>query len=190
MSKSLDRLIAIVPPPANPVAPGSPQEWLAVEEELGCRLPEDFKDYTITYGAGQWVNFFGILNPFYKWKHPQANQSWREWRQMRLSFLDEWQTEHPERVAPFRRYPAPEGLLAFGYDDNGGTLCWRTSGPPDGWEIICLDSHLSREYDRFKVPLTTFLSDLLTQRDCPTTFPDSDDFYPLRRPLFRPYTTE
>ena len=188
ISKSLERLIAIVPPPANPVAPGSRAEWLAVEEELGCCLPQDFKDYTTIYGAGQWANFFGIMNPFYKWKHPQASESWTKWRQLRLQFLDEWQTESPKHVAPFLRYPAPGGLLAFGYDYNGGTLCWQTSGPPDEWEIICLDNHLSREYDRFKVLLTTFLSDFLTRKNCPNTFPD--DMYPLRKPLFRPYTTE
>jgi len=188
MKLSHERLTKIAPPPIHPVAPGSPAGWDQIEAEIGIRLPEDFKDYIGVYGAGQWANFFGVINPFYEWKHPPTKRSWRKWMQDRLEFLDEWQEKHAGDVAPFRCYPAPGGLLAFGYDDCGGTLCWKTVGEVDSWSIICLDAEFSKQFDRFDMSLTTFLAELLTAKICPRTFPE--DFSPLRKTMFRPYTDE
>ena len=128
------------------------------------------------------------MDPFYKWKHPQASKSWREWMHTRIGCLKEMRREAPEYTAPFLPHPAPEGLLAFGYDDNGGTLCWQMRGDPETWPIICLDGRLSEEYDCFPMPLTEFLAALMTGQIIPETFPD--DLFPIRPPAFRPYTNE
>ncbi|MBA4146917.1 MAG: SMI1/KNR4 family protein [Verrucomicrobia bacterium] len=188
MNSSLHRLITIEPPPIHLVAPGSLADWSRVETEVGARLPQDFKDYISVYGAGQWGDFFGVINPFYKWKHPQAQESWRAWMDLRLGGLEEMGRKYPQYTAPFRPHPASDGLLAFGYNDNGGTLCWQASGEPDSWRIVCLDGKLSEEYDAFDMTLTAFLAALLSEEISLRTF--APDFFPVRRPAFRPYTTE
>lgn len=178
----------LVPPPTNPVAPGSPDAWKQVEEEMGTSLPQDFKDYIQAYGAGQWADFFGIQNPFYKWKHPQASKSWKAWIGKRFELYEEFQQKWPNDTAPFPLFPKPEGLLAFGYNDNGGTLCWQTIGDPNSWRIVCLDGKLSEQYDVFDMTLTGFLDSLVSEKISPKTF--APDFFPIRQPAFRPYTTE
>jgi hypothetical protein len=159
-----------------------------VESELGTRLPQDYKDYIGVYGAGQWADFFGIMDPFYKWNHPDAEESWSEWMRKRVGPLRDMRREFPEYIAPFDLHPASDGLLPFGYDDNGGTLCWRTSAEPDMWPIICLDGELSNEYDTFEMTLTSFLAALLSQSIIPRAFPA--DFFPIPQPAFRSYTNE
>jgi len=188
MNASLQKLVRLVPPPRDPVAPGAPGDWPRVESELGAQLPQDFKDYIGLYGAGQWGDFFGIMDPFYEWKRPHAQENWREWSQQRIGPLESMRREFPDEIAPFQVHPALDGLLAFGYDDNGGTLCWQTSGAPDSWPIVCLDEGLSKEYDVFDMSLTAFLAALLSGEIAPGTFPP--DFFPIGQPAFRPYTTE
>lgn len=188
MNPSLQKLVEIAPPPGKPVAPGAPADWSRVESEIGTRLPQDFKDYIALYGAGQWGDFFGIMDPFYEWKHPDAQEDWVGWMTKRVGPLKDMRSEFPEEVAPFDLHPAPNGLLPIGYDDNGGTMCWQTTGAPDSWPIICLDEGLTKEYDMFEMSLTSFLAALLHGEVTPRTFPP--DFFPIPQPAFRPYATE
>lgn len=187
MSRSLQQLVSLVPPPQEPVAPGSPNGWPRIESEIGAPLPQDFKDYISVYGAGQWADFFGIIDPFYKWKHPQASKSWREWMHTRIGSLEQMRREWPKHTAPFLPHPAPEGLLAFGYDDNGGTLCWHTRGQAGDWPIVCLDGKLSEEYDCFAMSLIGFLAALMAAEIQPCPF--APDLFPISPPPFRAYTT-
>jgi hypothetical protein len=188
MNLSLQHLMKLVPPPTEPVAPGSPEGWQQVEEEMGTSLPQDFKDYIQVYGAGQWAGFFGVMNPFYKWKHLHASKSWKAWFGKRFEGFGQLQQDYPQYQAPFRLHPEPDGILAFGYDDNGGTLCWEKTGTPDSWRIVCLDGKLSEQYDVFNMTLTGFLDSLISEKISPKTF--APDFFPIRQPAFIPYTTQ
>src|SRR5690349_10090006 len=96
MNHSLQRLVSLVLPPNVPTAPGSLDAWPKVETEIGSPLPQDFKEYISVYGAGQWADFFGIMNPFYKWKHPQTSKSWRQWMDSRLGSLEEMRRQWPK----------------------------------------------------------------------------------------------
>jgi hypothetical protein len=188
MNASLQQLIELVPPPANPVAPGASEEWVRVENEIGSRLPQDFKDYTKVYGAGQWLDFLGVMDPFYEWKHPQAHRSWREWIISRIGHLNELEEQAKPYYAPFKAYPVPNGLLAFGYDDNGGTLCWETAGNPNQWPIVCLDGKTSDEYNLFTLSLSAFLAGMVNKEIVPISF--APDLFPAHRPFFRSYKDE
>ena len=42
----LERLLRLLPPPADPVEPGRPDGWATVEAALGTGLPGDFKAFT------------------------------------------------------------------------------------------------------------------------------------------------
>ncbi len=178
----------LAPPPAKPVAPGNAEGWLEVEKQIGTPLPADFKDYISIYGAGQWTDFFGIMNPFYVWKHPKSSESWREWIGKRFEGYEDFQQKWPKDTAPFPLFPKNDGLLAFGYDDNGGTICWQTKGNPDSWRIVCLDGKLSEEYDVLDMSLTGFLDAVISEKVLPKTFPE--DVFPVKKPAFRPYTNQ
>src|SRR5215216_143821 len=60
----LERLRELLPPPADPVEPGRPDGWAAVEATLGTRLPADFKAFTERYGSGTVDDFLYLFNPF------------------------------------------------------------------------------------------------------------------------------
>src|SRR3974390_1397674 len=103
MNSSLQRLIEIVPPPASPVASGSPGDWAQVESELGVGLPTDFKEYIATYGGGEWAGFFRIFNPFCDW-HLESVKAWRRWARAQFDGHDDLRKKHPESSAPFSAY--------------------------------------------------------------------------------------
>jgi len=60
----LERLRELLPPPADPVEPGRPDGWPAVERSLGTALPGDFKAFTERYGSGTVDAFLYLFNPF------------------------------------------------------------------------------------------------------------------------------
>jgi len=166
MDESLQQLNAIERPPSRPSAPGTIEGWRPVEQKIGVTFPRHYKDYIRSYGAGQWAGFFGIMDPFYEWKHPQATGYFR-WMETRLDGLDELRRQHPESVVPFDRHPAPDGLLPFGYDDNGGTLCFQVSGVVDAWPIVFLSGKFGGSYDTFRGNVAAFLVALLKEKFLP-----------------------
>jgi hypothetical protein len=60
----LERLGQLLPPPEDPVEPGRPDGWAAVEAALGTGLPSDFKAFTERYGSGMVDDFLYLFNPF------------------------------------------------------------------------------------------------------------------------------
>ena len=60
---TLASLTTILPPPAQPVETGSRDEWQAVEEDLGCVLPADYKEFIATYGTGDIDDFLQVTTP-------------------------------------------------------------------------------------------------------------------------------
>ena len=121
VNPSLQHLLKLVPPPTNPVAPGSPEGWKLVEDEMGTPLPQDFKDYTQAYGAGQWGDFFGIMNPFYKWKHPHASKSWKQWFEKRFEGFTELQRDYPKYQVPFSFNMLGDWVLTISIQRADGT---------------------------------------------------------------------
>ncbi len=182
MIPSIEKLIKLEPPPANPTARGTPDRWRAAEDRLGLRLPNDYKALIDLYGAGHWVNFLEIMNPFQSWQHAQAPDFYT-WAQKRLHGLDDGPKLRPGYSAAFVEHPTPNGLFPFGYDDNSGTLCWQVSGQPDSWRIVCLDRNMSERFDQFDMSLTGFLVALINGEIFPRTF--SSAVFPIRRPAFK-----
>ena len=183
MIPSFEKLIKLEPPPANPLARGTPERWRQVESRLGFRLPNDYKALTDAYGTGRWVNFVEIMNPFCAWQHVQASDFFA-WARKRLEGLDEGQRFRPGYAAPFERHPSPNGLFPFAFDDYSGTLCWQVSGQPDSWRIICLDRKMSERFERYEMSLTGFLVALLNGEIFPRTF--ATKIFPIKRPAFIP----
>jgi len=153
---STTNLIQLVPPPKEPVERGSPEAWEAAEAALGLRLPPDYYDYGLAYGSGAMCN--GFMQVF-NWASP-SYRSLVEFEAMTVLAVIE---ESATKVAVFPECP---GLLPWGRDENGNTLCWLTDGDPAGWQIN-IQSKYGNIY-QFHSPMTDFLIRLFTnQIECP-----------------------
>jgi len=146
----------LVHPPLRPLEAGSLAEWPAVEQKLGLALPTDYRDFILTYGTGQFANFYMAFNPFSvsKWVnlHSSIERVWKAERE----FKREW----PQMV-PYAIFPDCPGLLPWGRDDNGNEYYWFTEGEPDSWQVISNEGRGEgyREYGRC---MTDFLCEILT----------------------------
>jgi hypothetical protein len=161
----LDRLTQLLPPPADPVEPGRPDGWAAVERSLGTALPGDFKAFTQQYGSGTVGDFLYLFNPFAAGQDgnlvAEKDRVLAAYRQTRARF--------PDRLA-LPPFPEPGGVLPLGRTDNGDELYWVTDGDPDHWPVALLASRAALQ-ELHAMPVTGFLTALaanqLTSRILP-----------------------
>jgi len=150
----LERLRQLLPPPANPVEPGRPDGWAAVEAALGTGLPGDFKGFTELYGSGTVDDFLYLFNPFTAGEDGnllvEKDRVLAAYRQTRARF--------PDRLA-LPPFPEPGGVLPLGRTDNGDELYWVTDGDPDGWPVALVESRAALQ-ELHQVPVTGFLAAL------------------------------
>jgi hypothetical protein len=161
----LERLRRLLPPPADPMEPGQPDGWPAIEAALGTRLPRDFKAFTERYGSGTVDDFLYLFNPFTQ--GPDGNllvekdRVLAAYRQTRVRF--------PDRLA-LPPFPEPGGVLPLGRTDNGDELYWVTEGQPDQWPVALLEARAALQ-EVHPMPVTRFLAALaanqLTSRVLP-----------------------
>jgi SMI1-KNR4 cell-wall len=163
----LERLRSIVPPPAEPLEAGAPDQWPRVEAELGTRLPDDFKRFTELYGSGKFDDFLYLLNPFAA--DPAGNLVAA--RDTMLAAYAETRAKFPDRL-PLPPYPEPGGLLPLGRSDNGNELYWLTEGEPSSWAVVAFAGRSTR-HEIHRHPVTRFLALLLSGALETKVFPDS-----------------
>lgn len=134
----LNALEALVPPPASPTAAG--EDFARAEEELGTRLPTDWKSLVSRYGCGTFGDFFHLWSPFFA-PCPMVSQA--------CGALDadrELSTAVPEAV-PFPLHPDPQGALPWGNTDNGDVAYWLMRGDPDRWPAAVWNPRGGSKYD-------------------------------------------
>jgi len=148
-------LIAIAPPPTNPIGIGSLEEWEEIEKKYQLRFPSGYKELLATYGSGRFNNSFGIVNPFHT---PKNNDGFSEFVHMRTRDMAEVKRMHPKLSVELPIYPEKGGLFPWGYMDNGGTLCWLTNNSESSWEIVFLDHGYARDYYRCNLDITDFIA--------------------------------
>jgi hypothetical protein len=160
---TIDTLIKVLPPPAEPYQAFS-GPWEPVEAELGLVLPQDYKDFVRLYASGYFMEFIGVYVP--RSKNPHTRLEYNVPVVCRslssLTFLQE---------PPYPFWPTPGGLLPFGGTDDGDDLFWLTREAPEEWKVVVLD----RGGDRFETldcDLTDFLAGLITGEILPKEFPD------------------
>jgi hypothetical protein len=147
------------------VEPGQPDSWAEVEAALGTGLPSDFKSFTELYGSGNVDDFLYLFNPFTAGQDgnllAEKDRVLESYRQTRVRF--------PERL-PLPAFPNPGGVLPLGRTDNGDELYWVTTGPPDGWPLVLVESRAALQ-EIYRMPVTGFLATLaanqLTSRILP-----------------------
>ena len=107
------------------------ERWRIVEASLGLRLPRSYKNMVDAFGASGWCEFLHELSPFSD--NPRLN--------LRIRgdiILDAGRTSRATFPAysPFPFHPEAGGLLPWAVTDNGDTLYWITSAPPDEWPTL------------------------------------------------------
>ena len=170
MVNSFEKLIKLIPPPANPLEVGNMEEWGKIEEELKLKLPEDYKRIVCTYGTGYWMEFLWVLNPFSKGEYFNLQEQIRS----QLDAEREIKKEYPEEI-PFPIYPEEGGLLPWAMTDNGDRLYWLTSGLPEQWATIIYESR-GPEYDKRKSSCSEILLRWVTGKIKIKVFPEDFNY--------------
>ena len=175
----LEGLRQLLPPPADPVEPGRPDGWAAVEAAVGTQLPGDFKAFTEEYGSGMVDDFLYLFNPFAAGEDGnllvEKDRVLAAYRQTRARFPDRlW-------LPPF---PEAGGVLPLGRTENGDELYWVTTGHPDTWPVALLEARAA-VLEVHPVPVSGLLAALAANQLTSRVLPDdvlgrpSHQFTPL-----------
>lgn len=149
---AISELVELVAPPKKPVQRGNERKWKSINKKLGVELPSDYYDYGITYGSGEMCNgFIRILN----WATP---------------FFLKFVTKETENIRggggydteKLPVYPEPGGLLPWGFDECGTTLCWKTEGDSETWPIVTYI--MEGEYSVYPATMTGFLAQVFSNK--------------------------
>ncbi|MBA4062278.1 MAG: hypothetical protein C0501_00965 [Isosphaera sp.] len=144
---AIEDLTAVVPVPADPIHPGTPAEWERVQRILGLALPADYYGFAAAYGDGR---FCGSFFRFFNWASP----AYPERVTTECRCVEAAGTGYGRSVLVHPRVP---GLLPWGNDENGTSLCWLTGGDPGTWPVV-LQSREGDSYRVYRLDMTTFLA--------------------------------
>lgn len=158
MSKSLDELARMVPPPADPVHSGSQDQWRALLADLQLSLPSELFELSRTYGSGSfveggfWLSIHSAFRP-------------------RFDLLVEWNRNIFASLA--KKQPDPYAHMfqigAYGMGDPQDDLhgiFWDTRGGPEQWKL-----GLSTYRELLDISLTDFLIKLFSNQLVIAGFP-------------------
>lgn len=134
---------------------GDRVDWRAVEQDLGCRMPTDFRDLIAVYGVGTIDECLMVLPPTSA-EHESGIPSVGQMTPMpaKTAWLEHTKSDYP-------LWPEP-GALVCGLrmvDINGdltGAVYWRTTGPdPEQWPVVVWQRH--RPFAEFNLSMTGLL---------------------------------
>ena len=155
---SIAELKKLVPPPSESFEVGTLAQWRKFENQLGVKLPRDYREFVFAYGSGLFAIFYRVYNPFAASEYIALLPSSK-----RICDLDrESQRAYPERF-PYPYYPEPGGLLPWGNDENGNDYFWLTQGPPTKW-IVVQDENRGKGICVQRYTMTGFLVAILQRK--------------------------
>ena len=133
-----------------------PDRWEIVEEQLGTRLPDDYKRFLEAFGISTINGFLVVLAPLSSSQHVDLLKCGR-------IELEAYETSKREFPKYYRDevYPTPCGILPFAITENGEVLYWRTVGNPEQWTVTVYESRGPKKFD-FNGGVTEFLVAVLT----------------------------
>ncbi|MGI5290239.1 SMI1/KNR4 family protein [Nonomuraea polychroma] len=168
----LERLFALVPPPAAPV--DTDADWTRVEDALGLSLPREFTEIARRYGRGAFCDEFSCCAP-----EQMIEENPGRLEDLQL-ILGDAGADSPHPV-----YPEPGGLMLWGSDSIGGALCWLTepAGSPERWKTVYWTRDDEFEYPEGGVAavLTGLIEDLLARKRANGADIDGPWFDPYRK---------
>ena len=148
----IDNLAQIAPPPTCPDEVGTVEELRQIEKRFGITLPADYREFSLRYGSGSFVGtFLEIWTPFtVDLPKESADRNGRAFWFHKCGYL------------PWAPFPANPGLLEIGGNENGDTVLYLTEGDPDHWPILVVPHEDEGNFERWDMPLVTFLEKALT----------------------------
>lgn len=152
---AIKELTDIISPPVGPLH-NDIATLRAAEAELGIALPSDYVDLARVYGTGCFGDptyYFWINNPLHAAFSKRVNGELQFWRECHDSFPDEY---------PCPIFPETPGCLPLGGDVDGGLIGYIVDGDPNSWPVIA-KSVDGTQYQKFNMPLTTFLAAAIRQ---------------------------
>jgi len=168
----LQKICKILEPGAKVFNIGNETGWKQLQLDMNIVLPTDYKEYIKIYGTSCIDDFLWVLNPFCMNENINFIQKGE-------SIIDAYKTlrkSHPN-IFRYNIFPEKNGLLPWGFTDNGQELYWKTGSAPDEWSVVVC------EYDcyEYKMCMTEFLYKILSGEiicdKFPEDFPDQDVRY-------------
>ncbi|MCR9120241.1 MAG: SMI1/KNR4 family protein [bacterium] len=163
---SIEELVKLMPPPAEPLFPGSDALWRDAEAALGIQFPKDYIEFKTKYGAGLVVHEterFYLSHPF----GPEGlDVSGHRLDIEHLHLLSEgfYFDLDPDALDDdepiYTAFENGTGLFPIGSDTNSRILCWHVDPSRELWDIVGFYPD-EPEFECFKMPITVFLSTLL-----------------------------
>ncbi|MGW4469628.1 hypothetical protein ACWENQ_08140 [Nonomuraea sp. NPDC004354] len=133
---ALDRLTALVPPPAQPVF--GTRTWDDLFDTIGFRLPADCIAFTERYGSCEFAEWLYISDP-------------RSVTDLQLAHMPEWmdyyrdlREDSPEDFK-LAMWPEPGGFLQWGSTIDGDAMGWMTVGKPEEWPVMVVPRHYDED---------------------------------------------
>ncbi|MFI1921329.1 MULTISPECIES: SMI1/KNR4 family protein [unclassified Streptomyces] len=130
-----ERLVRLVAPPAEPVDASG--DWAAVQDEIGGRLPADYRRLVETYGWGEFCDFLYLRTPFGTSRHNGIERQVADLSSPAPSVRECGCHPHSSHPAPGA---GPAELLIWGTTMDADRLCWLTGGAPDEWPVVVWSS--------------------------------------------------
>lgn len=166
MENYFNLLKKVIKKPDKIYNPGNEELWLQFQNKNGIIFPNDYKDMINYYGTGGINNFLWFLTPFAKDENVnymyRSKQMLEAYKESKISFPDDF---------PYNIFPEKDGLLPWGYTDNGDELYWQTSKNIEEWKIVVYESRSTICYS-YHMGLAEFLYKLLSKQIVCDIFPD------------------
>lgn len=165
----LQKLFEILKPKSKVFDTGNEAGWKQLELSMNIVFPIDYKEYIKTYGTGCIDNFLWVLNPFCDNENINFIQKGRSlinaYKILRRSHSD---------IYKYHIFPEKNGLLPWGFTDNGDELYWETGLEPDKWNVVVCKYN----FYNYRMCMTEFLYKIISREiicdEFPEDFPDQN----------------
>lgn len=138
-------------------------DWAAIEQDVGLRLPADYKLLAECLPPGWFRKFARLERPERTDDWPRGHCLLDGFGEQVMEAVREWRAESD--TVPYPVYPEPGGLLRWGGIRPGGYAFWLTepAEEPESWPVV-IASQLGEVWNRFDGPVCDFLVEVVAAR--------------------------
>jgi hypothetical protein len=154
---SLQRLLALVPPPLIVLEVERPPATLSFADGRVVTFPPDYLAFIEKYGSGEFSHAgeVGMIVSVY---NPRA-AVFRRVLDREHTYLREYKRAEGGGYAEYDIFPDTAGLLQWGWNDSRIVFFWLTEGAPERWPLIVMWDF--EFFGRYDMPIVTFLERLV-----------------------------
>lgn len=134
MDPALKRLIKKMPPPEK--VPNKDVDWSLLENGLGLKYPDAFKEFVGVYGSSVWCDHF---SPFYDLGESEKGvKAFVKAVKGKLKPLSGNMFDEKHKAVVLPLFPDGAGLFPFMIDYSSSLYSWNTENKdPNKWPIVC-----------------------------------------------------